>query len=308
MISVGVNPPHTPVTAGSDGISAATTPNVCKMPGPPAPFVPTPLPNIGQSNDRPGDYTQTVKIEGKAIAIRGSYFMSKGDIASKGTGGGLISAATHGKTEFVAPGSMNVNAEGENIQYLGDMMTNNGASPSNGGTTLKELQAPNPDMDPVNYLTAVMCYCNTIKPSKKKKENCRKLGRRKHACCDRILKRHQKSGNPPHVGGEQGYRLGNDMASQALNMSRGQARAAGVLSASCWPDACFTGPDGNVRGFADFKFRCPDELRKDKSAGHPGWTRYPGGFDQRMKYMMIGMGLDPPATMEPLLINTSACK
>jgi uncharacterized Zn-binding protein involved in type VI secretion len=142
VISVGVNPPHTPVTAGSDGISAATTPNVCKMPGPPAPFVPTPLPNIGQSSDRPGDYTRTVKIEGKAIAIRGSYFMSKGDIASKGTGGGLISAATHGKTEFVAPGSMNVNAEGKNIQLLGDMMTNNGASPSNGGMTPKELQSP----------------------------------------------------------------------------------------------------------------------------------------------------------------------
>ena len=61
-------------------------------------------------------------------------------MASKGTGGGLISQTTHGKTEFVAPGSMNVQAEGKSIQQLGDMMTNNGSNPSNGGMTPKEMQ------------------------------------------------------------------------------------------------------------------------------------------------------------------------
>ena len=140
MVSVGVNPPKTPVTAGSNGISAATSPNVCKMPGPPAPFVPTPLPNIGQSGDRPSDYTRNVLIEGKKVAIKGAYFMSKGDIASKGTGGGIISAATHGKTQFVGPGSPNVSAEGEAIHHLGETMMNNGASGGNGAVTPKELQ------------------------------------------------------------------------------------------------------------------------------------------------------------------------
>jgi hypothetical protein len=98
------------------------------MPGPPAPFVPTPLPNIGTSGDSLGDGTSTVKIESKKIAIKGSYFMSQPspDVASKGTGGGLITAATQGKTKFVAPGSMDVKAEGKNIQLLGDAMTNNG--------------------------------------------------------------------------------------------------------------------------------------------------------------------------------------
>ena len=52
MVSVGVNPPKTPVTEGSTDLAPATLPNVCTMPGPPAPFVPTPLPNLGQSSDR----------------------------------------------------------------------------------------------------------------------------------------------------------------------------------------------------------------------------------------------------------------
>ena len=143
MSSIAVNPPKTPVTEGSGGKALATMPNVCKMPGPPAPFVPTPLPNLGTSGDNLKDGTSTVKFEGKKVAIKGSTFMSQpsGDVASKGTGGGLISAKTQGKTEFLAPGSMDVKAEGKNIQLLGDAMGNNGGSPVN-AATLKELQAP----------------------------------------------------------------------------------------------------------------------------------------------------------------------
>jgi uncharacterized Zn-binding protein involved in type VI secretion len=128
VISVGVNPPKTPVTEGSLGFAPADVPNICKMPGPPAPFIPTPLPNIGRSADRLGDATSTVRIEGKKIAIRGSFYMSQPspDVASQGTGGGIISSKTQGKTEFLTPGSMDVKAEGKNIQLLGDAMTNNG--------------------------------------------------------------------------------------------------------------------------------------------------------------------------------------
>jgi uncharacterized Zn-binding protein involved in type VI secretion len=144
VISVGVNPPKTPVTEGSMDVAPATLPNVCKMPGPPAPFVPVPLPNIGQSRDRLNDATTTVKIEGKKVAIKGSYYMSQPspDVASQGTGGGIVSSTVQGKTEFVAPGSMTVKAEGKNIQLLGDAMTNNGGSPANAGTMPGNQQAP----------------------------------------------------------------------------------------------------------------------------------------------------------------------
>lgn len=142
MSSISVNAPKTPVTEGSGGKAFATTPNVCKMPGPPAPFVPVPLPNLGTSRDNLQNGTTTVKFEGKKIAIKGAIFMSmpSGDVASQGTGGGIISMKVQGKTEFLAPGSMDVKAEGKNIQLLGDAMGNNGGSPVN-AATMAELQA-----------------------------------------------------------------------------------------------------------------------------------------------------------------------
>jgi uncharacterized Zn-binding protein involved in type VI secretion len=127
MIKVYVNPPKTPVTEGSNGVSTATLPNVCKMPGPPAPFVPTPLPNIGKSGDSLSGATKKVKVHGKKVAIKGASFKSIGDIASKATGGGIVTAQTHGKTKFVTPGSPNVKFEGKAVHLLTDMTTNNGS-------------------------------------------------------------------------------------------------------------------------------------------------------------------------------------
>lgn len=141
-ISVSIHPPKTPCTKGSHGIAKATIPNICKMPGPPAPFVPAPLPNIGKSELSPQGYSTTVTIEGDAVAIRGATFESMGDMASKGTGGGLISANCHGPTKFAAPGSMTVKIEGKNVHLLGDPMLNNcgpSGSPSNTGATMMGL-------------------------------------------------------------------------------------------------------------------------------------------------------------------------
>ena len=105
-------PTENPVTKGSNGIATATMPNVCKMPGPPAPFVPTPLPNIGKSGKNPTRLLDDVTIEGNAVAIKGATFDCMGDVASKGTGGGLVSANCEGITKFVGPGSMDVKIEG----------------------------------------------------------------------------------------------------------------------------------------------------------------------------------------------------
>jgi hypothetical protein len=132
-------------------------PNVCKMPGPPAPFVPTPLPNLGTSDNDLQKCTNDVTFEGKKVAVKGAYYMSRGDMASQGTGGGIISAKVHGKTEFVAPGSMNVKAEGKNVQLLGDAMTNNGGSPSN-SANLGNMQGVTPHIQAcANALCDAMC-------------------------------------------------------------------------------------------------------------------------------------------------------
>ncbi len=143
-MSVTINPPKTPVTAGSNGIAAATLPNVCKMPGPPAPFVPTPLPNIGKSGNSPQGYSKDVTIEGHPVAIQGATFKSMGDVASQGTGGGLISSNVEGPTSFVGPGSLDVKIEGKNVQLLSDPMLNNGGpsgTPANSGTMIGIIQA-----------------------------------------------------------------------------------------------------------------------------------------------------------------------
>lgn len=145
MPSVTVNPPKTPVTKGSSGIAAATLPNVCKMPGPPAPFVPTPLPNIGTSGKDCKGYSKKVKVEGQPVAIQGASFGSSGDIASKGTGGGIVSNNAEGPTTFLGPGSFDVKVEGKNVQLLGDQMLNNNGppgSPPNAATMLGVNQVP----------------------------------------------------------------------------------------------------------------------------------------------------------------------
>lgn len=137
MPSVSVNPPKTPATKGSNGVAAATVPNICKMPGPPAPFVPTPLPNIGRTSLQPKGYTKRVKIEGQPVAVRGASFGSQGDMASKGTGGGIVSANVHGPAKFIGTGSLDVMAEGKNIHLLGDPVLNNCAAsgaPANAAT------------------------------------------------------------------------------------------------------------------------------------------------------------------------------
>lgn len=146
--SVSINPPKTPCTKESRGFAKATIPNICKMPGPSAPFIPMPLPNIGKSSLSPKGYSTIVKIEGNTVAIRGATFESIGDIASKGTGGGLISANCHGPTKFITPGSMNVKIEGKNVHLLGEPMLNNcgpSGSPPNTGATMQGFDTWNLD-------------------------------------------------------------------------------------------------------------------------------------------------------------------
>src|SRR5580698_10620111 len=137
MTTVSVNAPKTPVTKGSNGMATATVPNVCKMPGPPAPFVPVPLPNIGMSSSQPTGYSTSVTVDGRPVAIQGATFGSQGDVAAQGTGGGLISSNVQGPTKFLGPGSLDVKIEGKAVQLLGDPMLNNcgpGGSPPNAAT------------------------------------------------------------------------------------------------------------------------------------------------------------------------------
>jgi uncharacterized Zn-binding protein involved in type VI secretion len=168
--TVAINPPKTPVTTGSNSVAVATLPNMCKMPGPPAPFVPTPLPNIGKSALSPKDFSKTVTIEGNKVAIQGSSFCSIGDIASKGLGGGMVSMNCEGPTTFVGPGSMNVQIEGKNVQYLGDPMLNNcgpTGTPANSATATGVVHSPLPLNVIEGILCTIFCECLATEQARK---------------------------------------------------------------------------------------------------------------------------------------------
>jgi uncharacterized Zn-binding protein involved in type VI secretion len=313
-ITVGVNPPKTPVTEGSQDLAPATVPNVCKMPGPPAPFIPTPLPNIGQSSDRLTDGTTTVKIDGHKVAIKGSYYMSQPspDVASQGTGGGIVSAAVQGKTEFVAPGSMNVKLEGKNTQLLGDAMTNNGGSPANALCAPGNQQLPRPLTPVEDALCEMACECNKIPP--KPGQTCTRLGEEKHKCCDDKIK---SSTPPPALGGEQGYHPDGKPIS-------GPRVPPNIPEGSVWPDACSLDAAGKPDQFFDFKFGCPPgqpvrqhtfarleaagipgphvTLLKQPPQVHPDWSR-----GQKKKVMDLGENLDPEVNKEPEIISPATC-
>lgn len=300
MATVAVHPPKTPVTKGSNTVAAATIPNVCKMPGPPAPFVPTPLPNIGRSALSPKDYSKKVKIEGNPVAIGGASFASQGDMASKGTGGGLVSSNTHGVTKFIMPGSFTVKIEGKGVHLLGEPMLNNcgpSGSPPNAATMQGAIHAPaGPPLTAEELLQNIANDCDKeVSPTHEKgsqkgnKKSCTKLGTDKHNCCEEKIQEHQ-SANPPNgkpaVEGERGYKrpalndgnrpVPNPNGSYPTPSPTGGARpslqqafaqggsavgkAFSALKGNCFPDAAIINSDGS-KTFVDFKFPCPK--------GHP---------------------------------------
>jgi uncharacterized Zn-binding protein involved in type VI secretion len=123
-LTVGANslvPGLTVAHKGSNGISTAMAPDVCKTPSPGGP-IPVPYPNIARSSTL-SDGTTTVKTDGEMAAIKGSkYASSNGDEA--GTAGGVVSSVNMKEAEWVSF-SFDVKMEGKNVCRLQDVMTHN---------------------------------------------------------------------------------------------------------------------------------------------------------------------------------------
>ncbi len=269
-ISVGVNPPKTPVTKGSHGVAKATIPNICKMPGPPAPFVPAPLPNIAKSELSPQGYSTTVEIEGNAVGIRGATFESIGDMASKGTGGGLISANCHGPAKFIAPGSMTVNIEGKNVHQLSDPMLNNcgpSGSPPNTGATMNGVSQANQGGE--NPLPIKCANAPAKKGAKKftkceKEEICAKC-----ASINSDAKKKRKEGQSPKRA-RKSYEKMRRKADNACASLNAKARAGKPpdlgfcpVSPGCEQHLRNKAKANNYEGFS------PDHIQEIQLGGHP---------------------------------------
>ncbi len=100
-------------------------PDVCKVPAPPAPFVPTPFPNIGTVSDCSSTIAK-VKIQNKeAVVLSSKMSSSKGDEA--GTLGGMISAVNRNQVAF-RKASSKVYFGGKQAVHVTSMTAHNGAN------------------------------------------------------------------------------------------------------------------------------------------------------------------------------------
>ncbi|MFO0626617.1 MAG: PAAR-like domain-containing protein [Polyangiales bacterium] len=94
------------------GGSCAAFPDVCKVPAPPAPFVPTPFPNMSQVATA-SSTSRKVKICGKeAVTVGSKISRSNGDEA--GTLFGMMSQVNMNQTTY-RQGSTAVKCEGKAI-------------------------------------------------------------------------------------------------------------------------------------------------------------------------------------------------
>ena len=111
----------------SNGISAATIPDVCKTPSPGGP-VPIPYPNIAQSITL-SDGTTTVKGDKAMAAIKGSKFaLSNGD--NPGVAGGVKSSTFMKEATWILY-SFDVNLNGKGAARLMDKMFHNHENAAN---------------------------------------------------------------------------------------------------------------------------------------------------------------------------------
>ncbi|WP_377155209.1 DUF4150 domain-containing protein [Roseateles sp. UC29_93] len=119
----------------SNGISAATIPDVCKTPSPGGP-VPIPYPNIAQSMTL-SDGTTTVKGDKAMAAIKGSKFaMSNGD--NPGTLGGVKSSTFMKEATWILY-SFDTKMNGKNCARLMDKMFHNHENAANLGGEIQGI-------------------------------------------------------------------------------------------------------------------------------------------------------------------------
>ncbi|MDR1546124.1 MAG: DUF4150 domain-containing protein [Deltaproteobacteria bacterium] len=95
------------------GVATSLAPDVCKVPAPPAPPIPTPLVNIFQCNMAdPSTACQKVFIDGsQALHFQTKVPLSNGDEA--GVVGGVVS------NRFIGPGSFSPAAASNRVMFEG---------------------------------------------------------------------------------------------------------------------------------------------------------------------------------------------
>ena len=152
------------VHKGSDGISIATLPDVCKTPTPGGP-VPIPYPNITFSRDLANGTTTVTADGGNMIAIDGSESsVSTGD--EPGVAGGVKSGVNKDKSTWLTY-SFDVKIEGKGACRLTDKkLHNNGNTVDAAGKI--QIYIPGGDMK-VNIACTIFCRTRELEKAHKDK-------------------------------------------------------------------------------------------------------------------------------------------
>ena len=79
-------------------MASATAPDVCQVPAPPAPPIPTPFPNMGQLATVKGESTKVLAVGKGVVKADSEIPRSQGDEA--GTVGGVASGTFGDKVTF----------------------------------------------------------------------------------------------------------------------------------------------------------------------------------------------------------------
>ncbi|MEW9898545.1 DUF4150 domain-containing protein [Chitinivorax sp. PXF-14] len=248
------------VHKGSNGISTATIPDVCKTPTPGGP-VPIPYPNISQSTTL-SKGTTTVKADGgMMVAIKGSEFsMSNGDEA--GTVGGVKSSTFIKESTWILY-SFDVKMEGQGACRLTDKKFQNHENTADLAGTIQDPKT-------VVELETMLCeiwkkceekinnkykgknkdgkWCWERKPGKP--PNAFKISNEKHSCCKEEIEKNQKGAK-------------NDIL-PATSADSTSFPVPGT-DKSIRPDVVYGSPPKKVY---DFKFQCP------KRSTPPKWPLY----------------------------------
>ncbi len=170
------------VHKGSNGISTATIPDVCKTPSPGGP-VPIPYPNISQSMTL-SDGTTTVKADGgMMIAIKGSQFaMSNGD--EPGVAGGVKSSTFIKESTWILY-SFDVKMDGQNACRLSDKKFQNHENTVDLAGVLQLPVIPMGLSAEEMVACAIHC-CDNANYEKRdhhdEGQDCRSLSTTKHSC------------------------------------------------------------------------------------------------------------------------------
>ncbi|WP_343637011.1 DUF4150 domain-containing protein [Roseateles sp.] len=180
----------------SNGISAATIPDVCKTPSPGGP-VPIPYPNIAQSITL-SDGTTTVKGDKTMAAVKGSKFaISNGD--NPGVAGGVKSSTFMKEATWILY-SFDTKMNGKNCARFMDKMFHNHENAANlAGVIQSVVDAHNLDNEEVALANEI---CEELCKAAKKSDDGEKLPQGKHHQ-DEIAKRF--SNGPPRHEPKAGY-------------------------------------------------------------------------------------------------------